>query len=86
MPTDCSDCTRLQHELGNAITVHIKLLGQSQIAAMQFDSRLLATLEPLVLAAEERRAKAKANFKEHEATHSRNDNDHSCDQLNESPD
>jgi hypothetical protein len=68
----CSDCTRFFQELGDAITTHIKLLGQRQLAAMQFDSCLLARLEPLVLLASERRLTAKGNFKEHEATHNGN--------------
>ena len=64
-----SDCTRLRDELGAAIVAHIKILGQSQLAGMESDSHLLATLEPLVSVTKERRATAKANFKEQEATH-----------------
>ena len=65
----CPECTRLQNELGEAIITHVKILGHSQVAAMQQDSRLQATLEPLVSATQERRLQARANFKEHEATH-----------------
>ncbi len=65
----CPECTRLQNELGEAIIAHIKIVGQIQLAAMQQDLDLEATLEPLLSASEERRLQAKTNFKEHEATH-----------------
>jgi hypothetical protein len=69
----CPDCIELREELGNAIKAHIKLLGQMQLAAMENDSPVVATLNALLLAAEQQRAEAKAKFREHEATHNGND-------------
>jgi len=65
----CPECKRLWEEFSEATKAHVAILGKFQLAEMEQNSGLVNKLEPLKLAAAERRGKARMAFKEHEASH-----------------
>ena len=65
----CPDCRTSWDELAGAIHAHIKILGQLQLARMQQNSLVSTELEPLVLAASQRRERARRDYHDHAATH-----------------
>jgi hypothetical protein len=65
----CSECRLVRDELAKAINAHIKILGDMQFAAMEYNTSRLKELEPLVLAASNRREVARRAYHDHAATH-----------------
>jgi len=60
---------RLLDELTDATAAFLKIAGQKEIADLQQDSSPVNRLEPLVLAASERREKARLAIRDHAETH-----------------
>jgi hypothetical protein len=66
---NCSECNRLWEELADAIKIHLRIVGQGQLAGICQDSSLLRELEPILQAAAIRPGNGRIGFKEHAATH-----------------
>jgi hypothetical protein len=66
---DCPDCKRLWEDYSDATKAHVSLVGKTQLAQIEQNSAVLKELEPLKLAAGDRRGKARMALKEHEAIH-----------------
>ena len=69
MYDDCPTCKLLWEEFSEATKAHVALLAKIQLAQIEQNSAALKELEPLTLAAAERRSEARNAFKEHEASH-----------------
>jgi hypothetical protein len=66
MYATCSECHRLWSELADAITDHLKVLSQYQIAAIMQDSAAVTRLDALVAQTSERRQLARDAISSHE--------------------
>ena len=69
MYEDCPTCKLLWEEFSEATKAHVALLAKIQLAQIQQNNTVLAGLEPLKMAAAERRAKARTAFREHADAH-----------------
>ena len=65
----CPECRPIWEELASSTMAHIKIVGQKQLALLQQNSSLLKEIEPLVLAASERREVARRAYHDHADTH-----------------
>jgi hypothetical protein len=59
----------LWQECEEAIKAHLAILGHAETALLQRNSSVLETLEPILAAASERRAKARQQLRDHEMKH-----------------
>lgn len=66
---NCTACQRLWREYADANTMHIKLTGKQQIAALQYDHAAAASLENQVADADRARRAAREAIAHHEAEH-----------------
>ena len=64
----CSDCDALWRNFAHATAEHVKLLMDSQMAAVKQDAAHTARAEELISAAEARRAAAREAVYAHEST------------------
>ena len=69
MYDDCPTCKLLWEELSESTKAHVVILAKFQLAQIQQNNAVLVELEPLIVAAAERRDKARTAFKENSATH-----------------
>jgi hypothetical protein len=69
---NCPTCKLLFDELSESTKAHFSILSKSQIAQIEHNSVSIKELESLKLAAQERRAKARRELRQHEATHGNN--------------
>ena len=69
MNVDCPICKVLWDEWAEATKAHLTILSNVQIGQIQQNSIVLTQLEPLELAAAERRGEGRLAFKAHEASH-----------------
>ena len=72
MPSeDCPLCARLWKEFATATNSYLRILGEQQMAVIQQDSSVLATLKQALADASARRQQARNEFRGHAATHER---------------
>jgi hypothetical protein len=69
MYDDCPTCKLFWEEFFEATRAHVAILAKVQLAQIQQNNAVLITLEPLNMAAAERRAKARTAFQTHAASH-----------------
>jgi hypothetical protein len=69
MYTNCPECRRLWQECEDAIKSHLAILGHVESALLEQNVNVLATLEPILAAASDRRTKARRELKDHEVKH-----------------
>ena len=69
---NCPTCKLLFDELSESTKAHFAILSKSQIAQIEHNGPLIEELEPLKLAAQERRGKARRELRQHETTHGSN--------------
>ena len=65
----CSECDRLWRDYAFATNADIKLNGQVEMAALQYDSELCKQLAPVSDAATHERESLRQQIKVHEASH-----------------
>jgi hypothetical protein len=65
----CPTCKHLWDEFSEATNAHFSVLAKSQLAQIEHNSALIKELEPLKLAASEKRGKARLELRRHEASH-----------------
>jgi hypothetical protein len=66
---NCPTCKLLFDEFSESTRAHFAILSKRQKAQIEHNSPLIEELEPLKLAAQERRGKARQELRRHEATH-----------------
>jgi recombinational DNA repair ATPase RecF len=68
---DCPLCARLWKEFATATNSYLRILGEQQMAVIQQDSAVLASLNQALAEAGARRQQARNEFRVHAATHER---------------
>jgi hypothetical protein len=66
---ECATCEALRGRAAAASTVHFKLVSRLETAKLSYDSRRIATLEPLLEMARIQRERSVAEYVAHGKTH-----------------
>jgi len=69
MYDDCPECNLLSANLSEATKAYFVILEKRQLAQRDNDLALVSSFETLMLAAVEKRGKARQDLRRHETTH-----------------
>jgi hypothetical protein len=69
MHDDCRECNVLSANLAEAAKAYFVILEKRQLAQGENNLAMISSLEALMLAAAEKRGKARQELRQHEATH-----------------